>query len=379
MTNKTLQIPKNIGTISCKVHNVSYHLFWLLSIIFIQCRDKESIVVSPKAIVIKEAYLLESNEDLDFIRNFGFAKDGSIWIGTFHSGVYRLSGDKIINFNKSNSPLPDNTINDLFIDNFDIVWVATGNGFAKYEEKSWKTYTIENAPLTLESVSQIAVNDHGEILIGNGNAVDGGLLFRNRHDEWKNYTTNNSELPCSHILDIKLSNNVFWVSTGQLLGEGGVVRFENEKVNNLLNIENTGLLYNWIDNIEVRDDNIWTGYEVYIYDESGFPDGGIQRVNLQSNNTYSYFPYDTRLVSNRITSMKLHSDNSLWFATGIDDPGCENCFAGIGVLLENEDFLAISAVNSDMPANAYFSDLKEDNAGNMYVSSELSLYQLELR
>ena len=372
-----LQINKLNCLTAGKLQHKIYLLF-LIPILFTYCGDDDTEAV-PQKIHLTEAYNLEVMEESNFIVDFQFAKDETLWIGTFDGGLFHIIGNEIKIFNVANSPLPDNHINDLFIDHLDRLWIATNNGFAMYNEGNWEVYTSSNAPFAVKHVSEIAVNKKKEILVGHGDVIDGGLLFRTENGNWKSYTTDNSKLPCNVINEIELtSEGNFWVSTAQFQGKGGVVKFENEVITDVLSVENSDLLYNFIDNIEVTNDNIWIGYWVAIYNQSGFPDGGIQQIDLQSNNPVSYFPNETELVSNRITAMKLHSDNSLWFATSIDDPACKNCFAGIGVLLENQNVLAISALNANLESNAFFTKLNEDNLGNMYVASERSLYRLKL-
>ena len=351
------------------------------ALLFIGCKNQDS---DPEPVIqtikLSEVHNLAMLDNEDFIVDFQFDQSGTLWVVAFWSGLYRLSGDEITSFNTSNSPLPDNRINDIFIDYLNRLWIATNNGFAKYDHETWEVYTIENTPLAIPRISQISVNKQEEILLGNGDVLNGGLLFRNQEGIWKSFTAGNSNLPCNVIYEIELTeSDDFWISTAQFQGVGGVVKFENETIGQVLNVENSGLLYNHIDNIEIDEENIWIGYWAAIFNEFGVPEGGIQRVNPESNNIMSFFPNETELVSNRITAMKLHSDNSLWFATVVDDPGCENCFSGIGVIPASGNIVAVSALNSDIASNIYYTKLNEDNLGNMYVASEHSLYLLELK
>ena len=351
------------------------------ALLFIGCKNQDS---DPEPVIqtikLSEVHNLAMLDNEDFIVDFQFDQSGTLWVVAFWSGLYRLSGDEITSFNTSNSPLPDNRINDIFIDHLNRLWIATNNGFAKYDHETWEVYTIENTPLAIPRISQISVNKQEEILLGNGDVLNGGLSFRNQEGIWKSFTAGNSNLPCNVIYEIELTeSDDFWISTAQFQGVGGVVKFENETIGQVLNVENSGLLYNHIDNIEIDEENIWIGYWAAIFNEFGVPEGGIQRVNPESNNIMSFFPNETELVSNRITAMKLHSDNSLWFATVVDDPGCENCFSGIGVIPASGNIVAVSALNSDIASNIYYTKLNEDNLGNMYVASEHSLYLLELK
>ncbi len=360
-----------------KVRYIIHLLILACLLSFTACRNDDADAV-PSTIHLEEAHHLETMKTGNFIVDFQFAKDEILWVGTFKGGVFQLSGSEVRIFNVANSPLPDNRINDLFIDHLDRLWIATGQGFAMYDKGHWEVYTSANAPLAVDQVSEIAVNKKNEVLLGNGNVIEGGLLFRSESGNWKAYSDSNSKLPCNVIHEIEIApDGSFWISTAQFQGKGGIVKFENEDITEVLSVENSGLLYNFVDNIEITGQDIWIGYEVAIFNQSGFPDGGIQQIDLRSSSPSSYFPNEEALVSNRITAMKLDVSNALWFATGMDDPACENCFAGIGVLLENKKILAISASKVNLPPNAFFTKLNGDSHGNMYVAHERSLYRLK--
>lgn len=355
--------------------------FYLLAslLLFSSCNNEED-TIKTYSLELIEAYNLDLEVD-NFIIDFQFLNDETLWIGTFNGGVYYVSGSEIINFNASNSPLPNNMINDIFIDFQECVWIATNEGFAKYDHGNWEVYTALNTPLTGGYVSEIAVNKKNEVLVGNGNATEGGLIFRNKAGTWKNYTTANSILPCSIIFEIELvESDNFWVSTGQLSGKGGVVKFENETITDVLNIENSGLLYNWIDNIEIDNGKVWFGYAVRYANKPGFPDGGIQRIDLKSNTIMDFLPNTIGLTSNRIISMKFNAaTDRLWFATGLDDPYCENCIAGIGIVFENNNMIVFSALNNAyIEENSFFIKFNSNINGDMFVASEGSIYRLEL-
>lgn len=334
---------------------------------------------TPTIGLSKTHYLNLLNDD-DFIVEFEFDKNGVLWIGTFNGGIHRITDKGTTVFDTSNSSLPDNRINDIFIDHLNRVWVATFNGYATFENEQWRASTVDNSPLLIPFVSEISVNTQNEILLGNGNATEGGLLFRNRNGVWKSFTTENSDLACNIILDIELTeDDGFWVGTGQFLRLGAIIKFENETITEILSTENTELLYNNFDYLEINDDELWVGFEVNIFNVPSYPDGGIQRVNPASFTTENFFPNKTIPVSNRVSAMKLHTDNSLWFATVIDDPYCENCNSGLGMINKNGEMTTISGIDADFSTNAFFTHLNEDNNGNMYVSYENALYRLELQ
>lgn len=354
------------------------HYLAFLVVILFCTRCKKADIEVHRSIQLVEKFTVESNQDLDFITNFQFKSDGSVWIGTFNSGLYHVTQDGTIHYDTDNSPVPNNRVNDLYLDGSEKLWIATDNGFASYLNEDWAVFTIDNTPLFIERVSQIAVDSKSNVLVGNGSAIEGGLILFTSDGDWKTYTPDNSLMPCSLILDIEVTDeNWFWVSTGQNQGKGGIVLLEGDIITRALNIEETGLLYNWIDEIEIWENSLWVGYQVSIYNEPEIAEGGIQLVGLEENEITSFFPHETGLTSNRIHSIRLSSDNLLWFTTSLET--CQNCSAGIGFLNEAGEFLISSFLNSAIASNAFFPMLNEDHRGKMYVASELSLYELEIK
>jgi len=221
-------------------------------LLFTQCMETEHTPTSSQSIQLEEILKLERGQEVDFITNFQFDKSGDLWVGTFSSGIYQVKVGSTINFSTANSLLPDDRINDLFIDTYNKLWVATDSGFASFQNTTWELFNDKNIPLTNNTIHQIAINSNNEVLVGYGNVENGGLLLRTQGGNWTTLTTMNSNLPCNLILDIETSEKGnFWASTAQFMGQGGVVKIENEKIIQVLNTENSDLLYNWIDNIEV--------------------------------------------------------------------------------------------------------------------------------
>jgi len=75
-------------------------------------------------------------------------KDGFIWIGTQHEGLYRFDGHHFkafLNDSTNENSLPSNEILYLTIDAKDRMWVGTVRGFAMYrpEKEDFKVYWHE--------------------------------------------------------------------------------------------------------------------------------------------------------------------------------------------------------------------------------------------
>lgn len=361
--------------------------YFILITLIVSCSNDNDDISQPKTLpgtegstidIIKEL-TIDIIEEGNFITNFEYDKTGILWIGTFNGGLIKVDNDQFTNYTTNNSALPGNLINDIFIDQNSKVWVATNFGFAAFENEVWSFYTSANTPLVVDNVSAIRVNKKNEVLVGNGNVSEGGLLLFSEGN-WKNFTTDNSILPCSAIHEIEVADDgSFWVGTYQLLGKGGLVKVSNGEITQLYDKDNNGLLYNTLSDIEINNDCIWLGYWAAIFNESGFSDGGIQLLNEQKNSIETFFPNDSKIVSNRITAMKVHSNGSLWFCTSIDDPGCDNCWAGVGTILDDGSFLAVSTLNADISPNQFFPYINEDHLGNMIYATEKTLYKAVIK
>ncbi|HUM47159.1 MAG TPA: hypothetical protein PLD84_09530, partial [Chitinophagales bacterium] len=133
-----------------------------------------------------------------FGNNFSISID-TIWIGT-NEGLFGMDKDyNWVQFTKTNSPLPNDTINYILYDN-DKIWIATNGGAACYHfNGTWQTYTSLNSPLPADHVYAIS-GDNPPIIFCTSN----GVAYFNDPD-WKILNTFNSGL---------IDNNVKTVYTG---------------------------------------------------------------------------------------------------------------------------------------------------------------------
>ncbi len=73
-----------------------------------------------------------------------YDEDGNLWLGTSDNGFVRLpmrgSRSSILKLNSSNSKLNSNTINDIFVDRYKRVWIATERGVLVGRNDKWKLY-----------------------------------------------------------------------------------------------------------------------------------------------------------------------------------------------------------------------------------------------
>ncbi len=94
-------------------------------------------------------------------------KGNNVWIGT-NSGLFvrsKSSGAIILTYTTDNG-LPSNYINDVKIDAFGNVWVATSNGLAKFDGNSWQAYGVSaGLPSYNTNVYGITIDQSGSIWV----------------------------------------------------------------------------------------------------------------------------------------------------------------------------------------------------------------------
>lgn len=349
-------------------------LLSLLSLLTLSCEEN---VDNIKLVTfeLEEILKLELEEN-NFITQFEYDHEDVLWVGTFNGGVLKVGTEGVTRFSTENSPIGDGRINDIFIDHHNKVWIATDRGASVFDGEDWFTYNMSNAPLFQGFVSEVAVNQFDQVLIGNGVAGKGGLLLY-EEGEWQSFTPENSILPSNIINEIEIDNTGdFWIGTSMYMGRGGIVKISQGTVEKVFN-SNQGFLYNAVDNLEINDSTIWLGYEVYYLDEVGYPDGGIQQINKEGIVLGSWFPADTKAVSNRVNNMMLSSMGELWFTTINDD--CINCINGIGVLSNEKKFDVLSAVNYAIESNIYITCITEHPQEGIHIAQEDKIYKVKRR
>lgn len=143
-------------------------------------------------------------------------KSNAIWIATDKGVLWAYDYGAIremINpapfiFNKSNSLLPDDQVNQIIVDDSDHVWISSWDGIAHVEKGKWKTYTPVNSKLP-SFVEYIMTAHDNEIWI----ATNMGLYIL-KNDQWTIYTPSNSTLPDFFVNKVAFDKEgTAWVAT----------------------------------------------------------------------------------------------------------------------------------------------------------------------
>lgn len=222
--------------------------------------------------------------------------DGNnIWIGTQSGGISRLqkSNNNWFYYNKANSNLPDNFINDLAIDANGYKWIATKNkGLVRFDGSNWVNYNTTNSDIPSNNVSSVAVDSRNYIWVG----TDNGLASYNGSN-WTIFNTGNTPLLSNLIFDVAAEDSIIWVGSPH-----GAYRYDGTLWQNY-NTLNSGIpdmfiLYVAID----QDGNKWFGTKV----------GGA--AMFDDNNWTVYNTSNSSIPSNEVKSIAFEG-TTYWFGT----------------------------------------------------------------
>src|SRR5687768_13503873 len=99
------------------------------------------------------------------------------------------------NYNTSNSPIPENAVRCIAIDNNGVKWIGTDYGLAAFDDVNWTVYQTFNSGIPDNSIRSLAVDDQDNIWIGTFN----NGLVRFDGSNWIIYNISNSGLPDNYV------------------------------------------------------------------------------------------------------------------------------------------------------------------------------------
>ena len=317
---------------------------------------------------LETAYTFTALAADDFVTDFAFAPDGTLWVTTFEGAIIRSADGEESTFHAEAIAGTGATARDLFMDGQGRPWIAAGGVVAVYHAGEWRVEGPPD-PMGLAPKAQaVAVNAAGDVLVGMGDVDAGGLLLR-RGGSWEALTPAASSLesPLTEAIAVGPDGS-FWVAHGIWQGRGGLARIADGAVAARYTTDD-GLLYNHIDALAIGDGRIWLGYGGWMFDEAG-PDGGIQAVPLDGGAPATWLPHETGRVSSRVRTLVPTSAGELWFATAIDThaTACPGCFAGVGFIDADGAVRVVSYLDADLAPNEFLTRIREGPDGEIYVA-----------
>lgn len=264
----------------------------------------------------------------NYISQIKEGPNGNIWVGTQGGGVSVLSqdGEFLWGYQSSSNDALINDVYDFAWGENGDTWVATSGGtirlapLAIINDRRIRAYP---QPVSNLSARTIELLSSGELLIGT--RTQGLLLFDPANEERTSFTSENSTLSGSRIMDLFLDSfGDVWVGTE----DGGLNHFDVETGNLSQPID---LPDNDIESItQGPDGRLWFGSwsnGVFVYDpESGEVENyrarSGQRQRLSSNSVISMYPGRTGYMwlgtyDGGVNRVRLYPDP---FATYFADP-----------------------------------------------------------
>lgn len=315
-------------------------------------------------------------------------EDSLLWIGTDVGLIrYNKITDTKIYFDKSNSPIKDNTVFHIVIDKDKNKWLATKNGLIKYNNHKWEVFdnnilktksnyikclAIENdsvlwfcthnilwkfnngftpfkltsTQLKLVEINCITIDSSGNKWLGTSN--NGILRFNG--DKWKVFQKSNTRLTSNSIKCVFFdSRDKLWVGTNS----GLCVYSSNKwKVYKRFRKRNWNYPISSISNI-VEDTlgNIWLF-------SSG---GGVTKYNQNKFIRYTYWNTNKTPISHTNCGL-VDSENNLWVGT--------KPFGGFLIKYDHETWENI--IYTSFPTTGHWLSIqlaKFDNDGTLWIGT----------
>lgn len=278
--------------------------------------DKEGIVESFKHEPSNDTSL-SANE----ISSLVLQNDSTLWIGTFHGGLNKMDySKKTITRVGQNSKTFSKSINTIYIDLDDNVWIGSKNGIQVITKKndtlSLKASTFAGKGLSDNNVLCFEEDNHGKIWIGTRN---GGLNILDK----ASFLLKDKKLSLKWFLPKKDGTSVYNrtvscikkdIKGNMWLGTSTGVNYVNPKdepvklLQNNISNEQT-ISHNRIGSLALAsDDRIWIGTD----------GGGLDLLNPE-NGKFTHYRYSKNnpksLSNNYIISILEDSKKRVWAGT----------------------------------------------------------------
>ena len=107
----------------------------------------------------------------DLVLALGVDAQGTIWCGTFRSGLIAFPPGSAARVCSQGAPLPDTIYSCLAVGPDGAVWAGTPDGLIRYDGKNWTLYHRGNSGLPSNWVRCLAVAKDGRVWIGTESGV----------------------------------------------------------------------------------------------------------------------------------------------------------------------------------------------------------------
>lgn len=235
----------------------------------------------------------------DDIRAICVENDTIVWIGTVQGGLYSFDGLNWENYNPTNSGLPDFLVRSIAIDLQNNIWCATSEGIAMFDRVNWFTWDDLSHNLLTNNITSIAIGQQNEKFIG---TINGGLNYFSTDNQLTILSIVQSGLPDNSALGIVVdATNHPWFATpaqGLVYDQGFGGPWQR------FNMSNSPLPTNGLNTIAIDAiQRIFMGTDSY----------GV--IIKNGDNWLQYSTENTDLPENHILSIASESTTVKWLGT----------------------------------------------------------------
>jgi ligand-binding sensor domain-containing protein len=233
-----------------------------------------------------------------YVNHVAIDNDNIKWIGTLSKGLVRFDDNNWTVYNSTNSTLPADNIKFIGIDGQNKKWVCTQFGIVTFDDFYWNIYTSQNSGLPSDWVNCIAFDINGDKWIGTGNG-----LVKFDGNSWTVYDDTNSPLTSDIIESITIDEaGIKWIGTANQ----GMAKYDGSSWT-IYNSRRTGFPKNVAGGIALDKNGIvWLGVAY----RSSLP-GGVAFSQDQFNWTNW-----VGTPSGDVRAIAVDINNNKWFANG---------------------------------------------------------------
>ena len=259
----------------------------------------------------------------DSIRSIAAPSASKAWIGT-EKGLAQYNNNQWTTYNQTNSPLPDDYIQALKIDGSD-VWIGTRSGLVKLSNGSWNVYQVGTSQIPSNDVEDLAMDNAGNLWIA---TYGGGVAqFDDSLNSWTVYDTGNSTLGTNRVqaIDVSMFGNI-WIGTSQ----NGAYKYDFINWSNFTTA-NSGIAANFPSAVAIDQSDVWFG----------FNGNGLSAFNFSTSNWQNYGAATSNLPNNYVTDIVIGLAQSKWVGTR---------FGGVGRLDSGGTWITYDSSNTILPS-----------------------------
>lgn len=288
----------------------------------------------------------------DLILDLAADPDGTVWMGTRRSGLYRFKDGVFTSLNVSNSPLTTNRIgSSMVMDSQNNIWFGTNNALVKIDaDNRWTRYfESEDSFFQENRVQAVAVDPSDQVWVALGRSDT--CVVKMAPDGLTAFTAANSPLPvaASHFTGFQFDRRGnTWFGTTQ-----GLFRYDGTNWE-CFTPENSALKSARINCLAVdRYDQLWGGTDSGLFKY----DGTNWEIHTSQN---------SGMPSDSVASMAFDSDGSVMWL---------HCGGGL-TRFDGADWETYHTGNSGLPS-AVIRDIKVDQSHHVWLATEAGVTRFD--